>query len=91
MRTVGGAKTILVVIRFLVRRARVKRSVMALLKLYRVDTAVFGLLEEILGLLNATLMIVADLSDYITVGRLIDADSVDSERSVLFCQTRCPR
>src|SRR5262249_40441749 len=62
--SVGGAEAVLVVVRSVVGGAGEERPVVALLQLDGVDAAVTGGAEELLRLLHAALVVVADLRDH---------------------------
>ena len=84
---VGGAEAVLVVVRLLVRRARVEAAVVALLQLDGRDACLVRGAEHLPARLEIALMVVADLGDHITVG--VVADSVGANLQCA-CQRLTP-
>jgi len=80
MLTVGGAKAVLVIVGFLVRRAGKQPTVVALLQLDRVGSSQLGLTEQFPCLLDAALMVVTDFRDHIARGVVADLMRSNPER-----------
>ena len=77
--SVRDAERVLVVVRRLVRRARVERAVVPLLELDGVHTTLRRGEEELLRLLHRALVVVADLGDDVAVAVVRDSGAVDDE------------
>ncbi len=76
---VGRAERVLVVVRGVVGRPRVERTVVALLELHGIHTALLGGDDELARLLHRALVVVADLGDDVAVAVVRDAGAVDDE------------
>ncbi len=77
--SVRDAERVLVLVRRLVRRARVERAVVPLLELDGVHTTLRGGEEELLRLFHRALVVVADLGDDVAVAVVRDSGAVDDE------------
>ena len=76
---VGGAEAVLVVVRLVVRGARVEAAVVALLQLHRVRAGQLGLAEQLARLVEAALVVVADLRDDVALRVIADLVRADLE------------
>ena len=76
---VRRAEAVLVVVRAVVELAREETAVVALLELDRVDARLLREHEQLLGLLDAPLVVVADLGDHEAGGVVGDPAAVDRQ------------
>ncbi len=91
---VGRAEAVLVVVRAVVQRAREERAVVALLELDRVDAHVLRRVEQLDRLLDASLVVVADLRDDEARRVVRDPASVDRQlahRAMVAPRAAAPR
>ena len=84
MLAVGRAEAVLVVVRLVVRRARVEAAVVALLQLDRMRARELRLAEQLARLLEAALVVVADLGDDVALRVVADLVRADPE-----CPCQC--
>src|SRR5713226_6538654 len=79
MLAVGPPEAELVVVRLVEEFARVQRAIRTLLQLDGVDPAFLGGVDQPLRLLEAPLMVVADLRNDVARTAVVDLDAVDRQ------------
>src|SRR6266545_2702363 len=83
MLAVRPAEAELVVVGLVEELAREERPIRPLLQLDGIDAALLGRLDQLLGLVQLALVVVADLRDDVAVAAVVDLDAVDPELPAL--------